>query len=286
MTTETAEKEVLTQETVETEKPIQEETAPGEEAVPVEEGKEETPKAEEPPKQIKYGDVKYTRATQERMNELIRTRSAEKERADRLEARLREVEKKIGATEKPTPPSIKAFVNEIGEINEADYKRATETYETNLLQWSKAQQKIETPTSEQLEAGPSPQIFIKRGEELKKQYPDYDETINVPVFTPTMQQVLLNMDLGADIAYYLGKNPGEAMRIGALPPLQIGIELGKLNAKFSAQSPAKTSGAIPPITPLKGADSVSKDPSAMSTEEWMAWNKQKELDRIKRKLNS
>jgi len=72
-----------------------------------------------------------------------------------------------------------------------------------------------------------------------------------------MCEALFDMepDVQTDVAYFLGKNKKETLRIAKLRPERQFAELGKLEAKFS-DKPAKkrTSNAPPPIEPIGGGD--------------------------------
>lgn len=90
--------------------------------------------------------------------------------------------------------------------------------------------------------------------------------------TSEQVQSLLGMDDAHKVIYSLGKNPEEAARILALPPLQQGRELERLAAKPIAQPPAKPVSKAPaPVKPIDGGVTAEKDPSKMTAAEWMAW---------------
>jgi hypothetical protein len=73
------------------------------------------------------------------------------------------------------------------------------------------------------------------------------------------------------VIYALGKNPEEASRILALSPVQQGRELERLALKAGQPATKAVSKAPAPITPVDGSTTVEKDPSKMSTDEWMKW---------------
>lgn len=105
-------------------------------------------------------------------------------------------------------------------------------------------------------------------------FPDFQQavqTLDALGISNDQVQSLLGMDDAHKVIYHLGKNPEEAARILAMPPIQQGRELERLALK-SAQPAAKAvSNAPSPITPVDGASPGGKDPSKMSTAEWMAW---------------
>lgn len=88
-------------------------------------------------------------------------------------------------------------------------------------------------------------------------------------------KVLSNVDNAAKIVTYLGKpeNINEAIRIGSLDPVQMGIEMMKLAPKASKALSKEVSRAPAPIEPVAGRssanDGVEPDPS--DTKAWIAW---------------
>jgi hypothetical protein len=69
--------------------------------------------------------------------------------------------------------------------------------------------------------------------------------------TPFMADAIRSSDQGAEMAYYLGKNPQEAARIAALPVLAQAAEMAGLSGRIG---PAQTSisQAPAPFAPLTG----------------------------------
>lgn len=73
--------------------------------------------------------------------------------------------------------------------------------------------------------------------------------------TEAMGRALLSSDVGAEVAYHLGKHPDEARRIAGLDPVSQVREIGRLEAKLSQPAPApKTVTDAPAPTPgVRGA---------------------------------
>ncbi len=121
--------------------------------------------------------------------------------------------------------------------------------------------------------------FGKQQDEARKKYSDYDAVAlaaNVPI-SPVVGQLIMESDKGADIAYYLGKNPDIALNLSKMPAVSAAKEIGRLEVKFAEQKapPAKKiTGAPPPIKPVGGKERGSKDPSQMSTAEYREWRTQ------------
>ncbi len=112
----------------------------------------------------------------------------------------------------------------------------------------------------------------------EEKYPDFRSVAlnpEVPI-TPAMYSALVESEAGADIAYWLGKNPGEAGRIAALSPVAAVKEIGRLESRFSGQGAAarRVSQAPAPVRTVAGGNgAVEKAPAEMSMEEYRAWRK-------------
>lgn len=122
------------------------------------------------------------------------------------------------------------------------------------------------------------QQMAERGQSVSKvgaeAYPDFMSAVTtLDALGISGEQVnsLLGMDDAHKVIYALGKNPEEAERILALPPLQQGRELERMASKAVQPAPRAVSKAPAPITPVDGSTTVEKDPSKMSMDEWTKW---------------
>ncbi|UIY58102.1 hypothetical protein [Burkholderia cepacia] len=93
---------------------------------------------------------------------------------------------------------------------------------------------------------------------------------------PEFLRVLTNIDGAEKVVTYLGKpeHLNEAIRIGSLDPLQMGIEMMKLTEKANKAFAKQISRAPAPIEPVTsrgnaGGDGVEPDPSDQKA--WIAW---------------
>lgn len=130
------------------------------------------------------------------------------------------------------------------------------------------QRNVETQRREILAQG-----VQKQFEAGVEKYSDFEDIVSDPdlPITQAMAEVLAESEIGADLAYYLGKNPKEAARIARLPAISAARELGKLEAKLPTLAAPAVSKAPPPVTPAKGAAGGEKDPSQMTDAEFNAW---------------
>ena len=105
-------------------------------------------------------------------------------------------------------------------------------------------------------------------------YDDFEDVAlnpSVPI-TQAMAEAIAESDMGGDVAYYLGSNLVEALRISQLSAVGQIREIAKIEAKLTAAPPVTTK-APPPINPVGQRASVSKDPSKMTDSEFAKWRK-------------
>lgn len=124
-------------------------------------------------------------------------------------------------------------------------------------------------------------------------YDDFEEVTNNEdvKLAPFMARAMMESDVGADIAYYLGNNPAEANRIASLTPTAQAREIGRLEARFTEQSGGrKVSSAPEPITPIGDKGTTGKvekaksiDDPNLSDAEWLALRKQQVRERGRRR---
>ena len=117
--------------------------------------------------------------------------------------------------------------------------------------------------------------FLSSAHQLAAELPDYETVAGAVQMGGALGQALLRNDQGAHLAYYLGQNPQEQVRIEQLAGQDSVVaarELARLEAKAVALIQSRSrSSASPQGKPLSSAPAVnSRDPStADSTEEWM-----------------
>lgn len=94
--------------------------------------------------------------------------------------------------------------------------------------------------------------------------------------TDDMAEFIMDSPDGVTVADYLGQNYAEAARIASLPPVQRGIELGRLEARLRQPQPAspppvKPSNAPAPPPTVGARAAASVNPDAMSVKDFEAW---------------
>lgn len=128
--------------------------------------------------------------------------------------------------------------------------------------------------------------FEQGKETVRQANPDFDEALaefdDVPI-NPAIRAALVESDMGAEIAYYLAKNPEafEQLNAPTVDFVHAMKAFGKIEAKIEASktSPVdiaavKTSNAPPPIKPVaKGKSAGTGYSDDMSFEDFQVWER-------------
>lgn len=205
---------------------------------------------------------------QERINELTRARrEAERREADlrkQLEE-LRAAAPKEAPAPKPEAPAPREAAKgpprpedfEFGELDAA-YIAAVVDYQTDkrLTEFREAQQQERLRAEEETRQRTVQQKFQQQIEAGRQKYADYDEVVvqgaqaGTWPLSETLGLLLVESEVGDDIAYHLASNPDEAESVDRLAPVEQARYFGRLEAKFSAARAAATGGesAVRPAT--------------------------------------
>lgn len=113
--------------------------------------------------------------------------------------------------------------------------------------------------------------FAAKVESVKDRMPDFDQVFETVTISDVAADLIAESDKGPEIAYWLGKNPAQAVRIANLPAHLQGAEIARLEARLTV--PSKRTTAAPPPPPQVGASSSpgAKDPQAMTMSEFAEW---------------
>lgn len=166
--------------------------------------------------------------------------------------------------------------------NYSDYVRDMARYEARQEQekfFSSMQAQREQETAQE-RVQTLQHNFRTQMEQAQAEYEDFEEVALNPDVTITapMAEVIASSEIGAKLAYHLGKNPTEALRIARMSPIAAARELGKIEAKLTAAAPTALSKAPAPIAPVGGKAKASENPDNMSMEDWVKW-REKQLKR-------
>lgn len=231
--------------------------------------------------------------TQKELDEILEKRlSKERRKREELSRRLQVTEELAlrGRQEQPKAqpvaengePKRENFDSYEAFIEARAEWRADRKVEEKLAK--NREQEAQTRTAE--EQRKIEQQFRERAKETAKKFEDFDEVMessDAPM-TKAMAEAILHSDVGAEVAYHLAKNPGEAERIAALPAARQAAEIGRLEAKLSAPAvpTPKPSKAPAPIKPVGGKEVAGDDmPDPANTKAWIDWRNRQLMARRK-----
>ena len=243
----------------------------GEEAAAKAETTEESAPSE---KTGEPADEPKKKGVQKRIDELTRTIYQERREKEQLMEMLK------GSIQKPqaTIPEGEPKLENFGSYD--DYVNAKIDFKASQIAEKKWKEIEDNRQRETYRKNHETLIqnWQSKQEKAREKYEDYDEIAgqaSVPI-NEGIRQAIVRSDMGPDIAYFLGKNPSEAIRISALDDYASAREIGKIEARLqSTPTPKKASSAPDPITPVGSKDSAKSDPEKMPIEEWVKWrNKQ------------
>lgn len=109
------------------------------------------------------------------------------------------------------------------------------------------------------------ETFMDQAEKASERYADFQTVVSNPALqiNDHMAEFIAESEMGADVAYYLGKNPMKAAQISKLSAVGATRELTRLEAELASKPKAQPSNAPEPIKPVgtRGKPSTSALPS-------------------------
>jgi len=222
---------------------------------------------------------KKPRDSQARIRELVAREKAAVEYAEYWRERATTGAKPAAAdppAEKPAPKL-------------SDFKGDTEKWAAAHHEWTEAQIEkraaaaVERRSAENLDSAVKSELnqqWQTRCEAFAEKTPDFFEVIGNPrlPITQTMTEVLQSSDRGAEVAYFLGTNPGEAARIARMSPAQQAAALGRLETKLEkpAEKPKpQTTKAPEPPNPVGGGGTSRVDIESMTAKQYLDYKIEK-----------
>ena len=120
--------------------------------------------------------------------------------------------------------------------------------------------------------------FNSSVETSKGKHPDFEDVISSAQGVPCSQDMLgaiMDSPEGAEVMYFLAKNPAEATRISKLSPMGQIREIGKIESRLAVPTktpePKRITQTGEPVKTVSGAGVTERDPGKMSMEEYAAW---------------
>jgi len=183
--------------------------------------------------------------------------------------------------EPPTKPKLSEFDHDIEQYADAlaDYTQKSIDYRADeaVVVLNKTAEDATAKQTQDNQATERQTRFSEKSMEFSEKNPDYFEivgntTLNI---TPDMTNVLMELENGPAVSYYLGNHPEIAYRIAQKSPVAVAIELGRIENSLGKTSPSPTTSTAPeppnPITASRGK--ATKDPSDMTDKEFATWRR-------------
>lgn len=226
----------------------------------------------------------FQRKIERQERELAEARAESARKDALLEKALAAIEKTAGgkqeqqAATENAPPSRDDF-DDYQEFLEARTEWKTkETIRAEMAKGAEERRQVQEQEQQRQAQTSVEQQLEDRKAKGREKYKDFQEVAladDVPI-NPLMAEIIAGSDNGEDMAYFLGKNRDEALRIARLSPLAAAKELGALEASLKAKPVVvpKTTTAPAPATPVSGSSgSATQDVASLDMDAYMAKRK-------------
>ena len=233
--------------------PVQQPVAPPPaEGIPAQNVAEQAPAVEtaEKPDTVESPEKRGQSRFERRLNKVYRKFGEEKARADFLEKQLNELKT-------PKTPEGAPKLEQYDDI---------EKYAEAKADWAKTQaikdyEAKQRTTTQQEQHKKLLTTWEEKAEAAGTKYDDFDEVVGELQPNTPFVMALMREENGADVAYFLGKNPKEASKLLGLEPIDQILAVGRLAAKIASEPTVakKPSKAPPPIEPVSGKAAVPTD---------------------------
>lgn len=210
-------------------------------------------------------EEKKQASIQRRFDEMTREKYEQKARADYLEQQLKDLQSRSQPSQQDNAPTRDQFdsYEEFVEAK-ATYKAQQEAkriVQESIEGFTKTQKQEQATSQYEQQRVEAERAFVERVNEVKKEYPDYQEVIEDAEFNlpNTVVDLIVKMPEGPKISYLLAKNPALQEQFKSAPEYMHGVLLGQMVASF--KSPQKTVSSAPaPGKPVQSKAGSSSEP--------------------------
>lgn len=125
-------------------------------------------------------------------------------------------------------------------------------------------------------------IWNERCDDFRAVAPDFDAVVfNDNLTVPAkVTELVLSVENGPAVAYFLGKNPNEIARIARLSERDAAIAIGQLSNRVTLPASKRATGAPPPVTTVSGSGNASSvDPAKLNNRDYRAWRNKQSANR-------
>jgi hypothetical protein len=216
--------------------------------------------------------------SQKRIDELTWHRRNAERRNRQLESELAQMREQLTQRASPTPEQRQEAPKKLADFNYDEEKYAEYVAdvaaEKAAIKLRALQEREKTESSRKTNQSK----FREREAALRNEMEDYEDVAYTAPIHDHVADLVMSMDDGPRVAYFLGKNPETAAKLSALPPLEAAKELGRIETRLAyerEQAKAKPVSKAPPPPPKIDATepAVDKDPGQMSDAEFAKWRK-------------
>lgn len=217
-------------------------------------------------------DGEQPKTWKEKRQERNRDRwQAFKQAKEVLPARLESLEKEVARLRGTAPPDFSQIVDPNEELAERTAWKVQQRQAAD----SEARLNSERQTAAVEQTRAMAAAWEESKQEARERIPDFDQVVTDA--TPIHQRAapfIVESEKGAEIAYYLGKNPKAANDLFEkfnTAPAQALIELGRIEARLTAPAPKTLSTAPKPAPTLGGgANPLQFDAARASVDDMAA----------------
>ena len=197
-------------------------------------------------------------------------------------------QREVPTTEKPEVPNF----DDYGTT--AEYNTAMADYQDKLVDWKFEQRDViaKSKSAHDKHYDSLKELdskFLEQVDSAVEKYPDFmevDTEVRQHLNDVTIEAILRSEN-SAEVLYYLGKNPESLDSLQGASPIAVANEIHKIDVKVKGTGKKVVSDAPAPIDPIKdGDDILKKDPSKMTMDEYMAYDKAKTIAKYKKKLET
>lgn len=264
--------EAVVTEDTEVEAPeVETEVAAEQNAEAVDETVEETATSEDADEKPK----RKSRA-EERINALTREKYEAQRQLEQYQRQVAEYQQYLAQQQAQRP------MDDMPKLADFNYDEAA--YTQAVAQWNQSQiQRYQQNLQQTWQQQQAQQAQMAEAQKLQhamqvgqQKYPDFIAKVTDPSLPPLREinphafQAVMDSDQGVDVAYYFAQNPQEVYALANMSPVQAVKRVAQIEAQLNNKPVSHKSPPKPPSR-VSGNSEAVKDPSKMSTEEWMAW---------------
>lgn len=218
----------------------------------------EQPKVEAEKQEDEDDDSSLPNGVKKRIDKVTRQKYEAIAESNRLKAEIEQLRAQIA------PKQEAPDISEFDTLD--DYVEAVAEYKLN-----QKTQTAQSQQAQQTQAQAVAQDWVAKVDKVRSVAPDFDAVFNNVAsieFAPMALEAVAQHPKGAEIAYMLGKDVGEAYRIAALPPSQQLMAIGEIAARTNVPKPKTVSTAPAPVKPVGSSSGGKKSINEMSDKEY------------------